>query len=216
MEDPFIETVIGTERVSMILQNVDSVFDTDFYDPILNIIRKFSTHTDLPHDLIEISKKVLADYLRALCVLVADGAPPPGKNGRERIIKLLIRGVLTRMIILNIKSENFLPKLINIIFHNVKNQTTTESTESINKIVTYFENESQRFQKTIQRGHRHLELLLNQNNGENLSGQQILSLEKRWGFPHLLTALMLREKRLDFELEDYELALEKWKYPVND
>jgi alanyl-tRNA synthetase len=217
MKDPFIETVIGSERVSMILQGAESVFDTDFYHPILNIIRKFSAPRNLPKDLIRISEKVIADYLRALCVLVGDGAPPPGKNGRERIIKLLIRGMLTRTIILSITSKIFLPVIIDVILPTIEIESVEKPHQVREKLMSYFETESLRFQNTIQRGYRQLELVLNQSkNGKNLSGQQILSLEKKWGVPHLLTAFILREKGLDFKSKDYQQALEKWKYPAND
>jgi alanyl-tRNA synthetase len=98
--EPFTETVIGTERVAMILQDVPSVFDIDCYLPIIDTIRCSVRKTDLPESIRIVSEKIVADYTKALYYLIADGAPPPGKNGRERIIKLLIRGVLAHQNIL--------------------------------------------------------------------------------------------------------------------
>lgn len=86
MAEPFAETVIGTERVAMILQSAQSVFETDSYRPIIDAIRNFVQTPNLPESLATASERVIADYLKALYVLVADGAPSPGKNGRERII----------------------------------------------------------------------------------------------------------------------------------
>src|SRR4030042_5042018 len=106
MDDPFTETVIGTERVAMILQNVPSVFETNAYRPIIDMIHLFVTPDGLPTNLIRESEWVIADHLRALYVLIADDAPPPGENGRERIMKLLIRGIITRQNILGIGSKN--------------------------------------------------------------------------------------------------------------
>jgi len=108
MAEPFVETVIGTERVAMILQDVRSVFEIDSYRPIINTIHGFVRRPDLPESLVVASERVIADYLKALYILVADGAPPPGKDGRERIIKLLIRGLMTRQIVLGIQSQEFL------------------------------------------------------------------------------------------------------------
>jgi alanyl-tRNA synthetase len=79
MPDPFVETVIGTERTAMILQRVDSVFDIHSYHAVLDGIENFITNKDLPLQLIRKSKHIIVDHLRALCVLVKNGAPPPGK-----------------------------------------------------------------------------------------------------------------------------------------
>jgi len=79
MADPFVETVIGTERTAMILQGADSVFDIHSYRAVLKRIDNFITNNNLPLQLIRKSKHIIVDHLKALCVLVKDGAPPPGK-----------------------------------------------------------------------------------------------------------------------------------------
>jgi len=115
MAEPFAETVIGTERVAMILQGARSVFDIDSYRPSIDAIHSFVHAPNLPEPLVVDSERVIADYLKALYVLVADGAPPPGKNGRERIVKLLVRGIVTRQIILGIQLHEFIPTLVDCI-----------------------------------------------------------------------------------------------------
>jgi len=208
LNDPFTETVIGTERVAMILQNVSSVFDTEVYSPFIDNIHRFISNTNLPDTLIRQSECVIADHLKALCVLAADGAPPPGKNGRERIIKLLIRSILTRQMVLGISSDSFLsPLIISMIYPN-GNGTALKTQE---KIKTYFESESKRFQKTIERGKREVEKILANNQGKTLSGSQIFQLEKENGMPHLLIEVMLQEKEVTYSEEEYQIALGKWK-----
>jgi len=211
MAEPFAETVIGTERVAMILQGAQSVFDIDSYRPIVDAIHSFVHAPDLPEPLITDSERVIADYLKALYVLVADGAPPPGKNGRERIVKLLVRGIVTRQVILGIQSQEFLPTLIDCISQAV-HSTVRALPEDKQRLVFYFSAESQRFAKTVKRGRRQLDLFLNENNGHTLSGPQIVCLEKKWGLPHLLTAKMLREKGLAFAEAEYREALDAWRY----
>jgi alanyl-tRNA synthetase len=210
MNEPFAETVIGTERVAMILQNVDSVFAIDSYRPIMSVIEIFINKPEVDETLLTESKRVIADYMRALFILVADGAPPPGKNGRERIIKLLIRGVVTREILLGIQSSEFLNAIIDCLceleYKNVESSPVVKQ-----RIIKYFVNEAERFLQTIDRGSRQLERLLNKNEGATLSGSQILFLEKRKGLPHLVTARLLREQGLAFAKTDYEITLEDWK-----
>ncbi len=209
MDEPFAETVIGSERVAMILQEVASVFDTDQYRPLIEQIDSFVTKPKVNGSQTMESKRVIADHLKALYVLVKDGAPPPGKNGRERIIKLLIRGVVTRQLLLNIQSRDYLPALLKTIAR-LTNDRDHSSSEVQHRVMTYYANEAERFHKTIQRGQHKLERFLEGNDGETLSGSQILFLEKRKGLPHHLTAMMLRERELMFSKSGYKEALEEW------
>ena len=215
LADPFTETVIGTERVAMILQGAESVFDIDGYRPIIDIIHSFVHTSDLPESSLLSGERVIADYLKALYCLVADGAPPPGKDGRGRIIKLLIRGVMTRQIVLSIESTRFLQTLMDLIPQTACNGLHA-TPENKTRLESYFATESQRFSKTIERGHRQLMQFLKTNNGGTLSGTQIVWLEKNRGLPALLTAMMLREKGLAFAETEYTQALETWKQrPLN-
>lgn len=209
MTEPFAETVIGTERVAMILQKAPSVFDIGGYRPIMGTIESFVHAPNVTEPLITESKRVIADHLKALYILVSDNAPPPGKNGRERIIKLLIRGIVTRKILLAIKSQAFLPSILDPISQTV-HKSVQASREDKVRMIKYFTEESKRFLKTIERGRFQLEHFLKENGGKTLSGTQILHLEKRKGLPSLLTAMMLRERGLTFAEIEFENALEKW------
>ena len=210
MAEPFVETVIGTERVAMILQGARSVFEIDRYRPIIDTIHSFVRRRDLPEPLIAASERVIADYLKALYILVADGAPPPGKDGRERIIKLLIRGIITRQTVLGIQSQDFLPALIDCVAQMV-HSTLRATEEDKKRLMFYFSTESQRFSNTIKRGYRQLVRFLKENHGRTLSGPQIVWLEKRWGLPHILTAVTLQEKGREFAEAEYYETLEAWK-----
>lgn len=211
LENPFHETVIGTERVSMILQGVESVFDTQPYRITLNRIESYVGNNDLPAAIAKESLCVIVDHFRALYFLVADGAPPPGKNGRSRIVKLLIRGVITRQVILGISSTDFLPMVINLVVKTFADSTQFDF-ETGQKIELYFEKESQRYYKTIKRGEGKIRRLLIENNGQTLSKSQIIFLEKKWGMPSRLTKKILYE--MDFfnyysrNMED--LSMEAW------
>jgi alanyl-tRNA synthetase len=210
LSDPFSETVIGTERVEMITQGARSVFDTDGYRAIIEGIRRFRYRPGLPDGLASHSERVIADYLKALYVLVADGAPAPGKNGRERIVKLLIRGVITHQIVLGIERELLLPELLDAISATVDGAVRA-APEDKARLLSYFSAESLRFSKTLERGQRQLRQFLKKNHGATLSGPQIVQLEKKWGLPHLLTANTLRERGLPFLEAEYRQALGAWK-----
>ncbi len=207
--EPFTETVIGTERVAMILQDAPSVFDIDSYLSIINTIRAFAGRSGLPESMRAVSEKVVADYAKALYYLIADGAPPPGKNGRERIIKLLIRGVLTRQNILGISEPDFLFVLLDCVASNGSDRPDKNATRK--RVLDYFMIETPRFLQTIERGQRIFSQLLEENHGNTLSGRQIAYLEKSLGLPHSLVAVLLWERGLPFLEPDYHQALKNWK-----
>ena len=209
LADPFSETVIGTERVAMILQGRKSVFDIDSYQPLLTTIRKFIKVNDPGQSCVLESERVIADHLKALYLLVADNAPPPGKNGRERIVKSLIRGVLTRQILLEISSQEFLPTILCCLADEMKGARSEIWIRE--RVLEYFSNQENQFSKTVDRGYCVLEKNLAENNGNTLSGQQIVRLEKKFGMPSLLVEKELRNKQLNFNRAEYEDALSYWK-----
>ena len=210
--EPFTETVIGTERVAMLLQNAPTVFEIDRYQPILAALRSFPTQANLPAPLRLISERVIADYAKALYCLIADGAPPPGKNGRERIIKQLIRGVLTHQHILGITDSDFLTVLFGIVADNVS--AVSREARIREKVKHYFLLETRRFGQTLERGQQVLNQFLSENPNQTLSGTQIAELEKDHGYPHNLVAARLWERGLPFLESDYYQALRLWKETV--
>lgn len=210
MTEPFSETVIGTERLAMILQKAPSVFDTDIFRPLITTIRSHVEVTGLPETLVRSSERVIADYAKALYVLVIDGAPAPGKNGRERIIKLLIRGILTRAVILNLDPEKLLPSIVSCISQTISDDLRGTPDDE-RRLQTYFTHEGRRFAATLQRGRKELQSLICKNNGNTLTGDQIVQLEKLQGIHHLLTAHMLQQQGLTFAEMDYWQALRVWK-----
>jgi alanyl-tRNA synthetase len=209
ISEPFTETVIGTERVAMILQDVPSVFDIDRYLSIIDTVHCSVRRTGLPESMRTVSEKIVADYIKALYFLIADGAPPPGKNGRERIIKLLIRGVLTHQNILGICVPDFLFTLLDSITSNSSNGFDESTTKK--RVLDYFNIETPRFMQTIERGRHIFTQLLEDNHGNTLSGSQIAYLEKSQGLPHSLIAVFLWERGLPFLEPDYRQALKHWK-----
>jgi len=214
LDDPFSETVIGTERVAMVLQGRDSVFEIDCYKPILDTIRRFIHVDDFEHPWIVESERVIADHLKALYLLVADDAPAPGKNGRARIIKLLIRGVITREIFLGITSEDFIPTVLDCIAQVVRQ--VESDIEIRQRIEFFFRDQRGCFKKTIERGKRELLEVLNSNKGLTLSGIQVVELEKFFGLPRLLIAKALLERGLQFREDEYKSELMCWKNNILD
>jgi alanyl-tRNA synthetase len=203
LAQPFTETVIGIERVAMILQKVRSVFEISLYKPILDVLDRSIAPIVIKENSILSSKRVIADHLRGLYYLIESGAPPPGKNGRGRIIKMLIRRVLTRLILLDINVQQNIPVLIATTAKVLPDKTDRKDQIS-DSLLVYFLTEYERFMKTVKQGKYKLDQIVKENNGKTLSGIQIAYLEKRWGLPHQLTKQTLWERGLLFAEAEYK------------
>ncbi len=203
--NPFTETVIGTERVAMILQNVDSVFGIDKIGDVIQCIKRFTRNSDLLGEERIASERVIADHIRALYMLVADNAPPPGGNGRKRIIKVLIRGILTRMMLLDINSNSFISDALTCVALTMPIDGRPQLT--IGKVQEYFSMELNRYSSSMDIAKKQLLKFLDENNGGTLSGYQIVYLEKKKGLPHLLAKKILNDHKLGFASDEYQNAV---------
>ncbi len=185
---PFTETVVGAERAAMLTDGVSSVFKTKEYSYISDVICSFIDQSHITKPDKQKHVKVISDHLKALYHLVSDGAPPPGKDGRQRIIKILIRRIFARQMLLGITSASFLRETIRAI---ASYESTPASSETCPKLESYFAEETARFSKTITRGRIQIENILSQNNNNRLSLEQISILETQGGIPGILTDSIL-------------------------
>jgi alanyl-tRNA synthetase len=165
----------------------------------------------VPASLRLVSERVLVDHLKALYLLVADGAPPPGKDGRERIIRRLIRAVITRQLLLGIESESFLPAVI----HHIARTTpiTGASTAAHEQRLTaYVGREARCFRQTIERGQRQLQHMIQTDNQRRLSGRDVVYLEKQCGLPRPLLDRLFHQAGAQFSEAEYQTALQTWAH----
>lgn len=206
---PFAETVIGLERAAMILQGAPNVFEIDTIRPLLAAINRYAWPDGCSEAQIRRSRHILADHLRALYRLAADGAPQPGKDGRARIIKLLVRGALTHQRLLGIHSPAFLRAALGCAA--AQNGAGSSHIAAVEQVCGYFASETQRFERTLARSLGRLETILKENSGRPLSGEQALNLVKGWGLPLPLAEARLRQHGLAFPEQEYQNALEVFR-----
>lgn len=205
---PFTETVIGTERVAMILQNAPSVFDTLEFAPLMGIIHDCyagGAGALMPDEALT-HMRVIADHMRSVYVLIAEGAPPPGKNGRARIMRQLIRAIITRMRLLDYGRTIDLDPLLEAVRANVAHLAPDAESVEI-KFRAYFAQEVVRFLSTVKQGEQELVKLVEANGGATLTGAQMSFLEKKMGLPLLLIRRQLQSMQLDFDEAAYAQSL---------
>jgi len=150
MEEPFTEVVIGRERVASILQSTESVFfGVDTIMPLIQQLRCFSKPLPVQIDGLDPLKfeRILVDHLRALLFLTADGAPPPGKGGRARLMRILIREMLTSQRLLGISDPGFMRSMILTALELYPQLALAQK-----RLLGYLAEEKERFERTVQVG----------------------------------------------------------------
>lgn len=212
-----IDTGMGLERVAMLLQNVDSVYDTDELKRIIQFIENLSnqkyTNETAP------SFRVLTDHARAVAFTISDGIHPD-RTGRGYVIRRLIRRASLFARKLNIY-ESFLYKIIDEIV-DIYGETYPQLIEKQKQIISIVQSEEDLFLTTLENGLEQLETITKEymeKGNKVLSGEDSFRLYSTFGFPPEMTAEILEEKGLVFdkvvfesELEkDRELSRESWK-----
>ncbi len=219
LSEPFAETVIGTERLAMILQGKNSVFEIDALEPLIAIIESFCDFEDPRRLLYRKQVFVIADHIRALVSLVADGAPAPWgqdgeKGGRHRLIRMLIRRILAAQIVLGIHQTGFIPAIVDAVIE--ANEERRELGVARDRVLSYFEGEAKRFNFTLNRGRRELSRLLEKYPTRSFSGSHVVYLEKSYGIPKIILERELADQGISFNQADYNHAWQDWKNQISN
>ncbi len=213
IETPFTETVMGVERMAMLLQGAPSVFDVDSLRPLLEQVRRFARPSASGVAERIHQERVLVDHLRALLFLTADGAPSPGRGGRAYLMRQLTRGMLSAQKLLGIRDSGFYETLLRKALDlYVADQPQLSSAQGT--LRTYIAEEVACFEPTLARGQRYLDRLLRQRREDWISGDEMVRLEKQHGIPTLLLEAMLRERRVRYSRDAYQAAYRRWRAAV--
>ncbi len=206
LEEPFTETVIGRERVTAILQGLPSVYEIDVLLPLILQTRRAAHAAILTEDERRKHERLLVDHLRALLFLTADGAPPPGRGGRARLMRILARELLTSQRLLGISDAGFLRGLVRLALEIYPHLAPAQE-----RTLEYIADESEIFNRTVQRGLRDLEDSLRRNSERRLRGEEVLALEKRRGIPFSLLKYLCWQKGILYDPNEYFAAHERFR-----
>jgi alanyl-tRNA synthetase len=210
---PFSEAVIGKERLEMVLEDVPSVYETTCIKPLVNHIQSFVRADKLHHRQANLHIRIIADHFRALLFLTADGAPPPGKGGRARLMRKLTRVLLSSITILDISEPFFLHSLSDLCV-----KTSPYFNNNLNKaksiLFLYIEEEQDRFNATLKKGFKKLDWLISNRSDAYISGAEIVDIEKNIGIPIALLRENLDKKEINYSHRSYQEAYEVWKEAI--
>lgn len=207
-----VDTGMGFERLAMTVQGKKSNYDTDIFQPLLQEIAKLSNKKYGENEENDIAMRVISDHLRAISFSIADGQLPSNTGAGYVIRRILRRAVRYAYTFLGHK-EPVMYKLFEVLrtemgeaFPELENQKSI-----IGKVI--FE-EEQAFLRTLEKGIKILEGnidTLTKNKESVLKGEIAFELYDTYGFPLDLTELILKEKGLTVNQEQFDVAMAEQK-----
>lgn len=207
LKRPSIDTGMGLERIAAILQGVHSNFETDMFQHLIKAIADI-TNTD-PCGPLQASHNVVADHLRAISFLIADGVMP-SNEGRGYVLRRIMRRAMRHAYLLGMKDPmiyKLLPALQQEMGEAYPELYTREKLiEETIKI------EEERFGRTLDKGMKLLdEEISHLGRGDKLKGEVAFKLYDTYGFPLDLTQDALKSKNLEVDVEGFNAAMERQK-----
>ena len=204
-----IDTGMGFERLCMVLQGVKSNYDTDVFSPLIKELENISNVKYSSSSKTDIAFRVIVDHLRAVVFSIADGQLPSNNGAGYVIRRILRRGVRYGYTFLNLKSP-FIYKLVNTL-SNQYSSVFPEIDSQIEIIKNVIEKEEDSFLRTLDKGIIKLDEIISKNKSNTISGSNAFELYDTFGFPVDLTALILREKNMNYDLKEFDSLMQDQK-----
>ena len=204
-----IDTGMGFERLCMVLQGVQSNYDTDVFTPIIREIEAI-TNTEYGKDeKADVATRVIADHVRAVAFSIADGQLPSNTGAGYVIRRILRRAVRYGFTFLN-KKEPFIYRLVDVL--SKKMGTAFPELKSQKQLIeNVIKEEEASFLRTLDQGLVLLNRIVEERKSDTISGEKTFELYDTYGFPIDLTALILSEKGLKLDEEGFNEQLQKQK-----
>lgn len=200
-----IDTGMGLERISAILQGVHSNYDIDLFRNLTADIAKIAG-TD-PKGPLESSHNVIADHLRSMSFLIADGVLP-SNEGRGYVLRRIMRRAMRHAYLIGVK-EPMIYKLLPSLQREM-GEAYPELYRAQNLISDTIKTEETRFLRTLDKGLRLLDdETKNLKEGDELSGATAFKLYDTYGFPLDLTQDALKAKNINVDTRGFDEAMEK-------
>ena len=203
-----IDTGMGLERITSIMQNVLNNFETDLFRPIIAATEKIASVTYGVDKQTDVWLKIIADHIRTVAFAVGDGVLP-GNEGRSYIIRRLLRRAVRSGRKLGMEKP-FLYQLASVVA-DIMGNDYPEVREKLEFIERVIRTEEERFLETLAEGEQLLQNALSdlQQKGESvLSGEDAFRLYDTFGFPLDLTEEIAAEAGITVDKEGFNGLLE--------
>jgi alanyl-tRNA synthetase len=205
---PNIDTGMGLERLTAVVQGVRSNYDSDLFMPIIRFMEKISGKTYGAGPDSDVSIRVIADHCRAVTFLIGDGVLP-SNEGRGYVLRRILRRAARHGKLLGL-DRPFLNEVVSVVVEAMKDAypDLIDKESYIRKVVV---NEEQRFIETLDSGLKILSeevSALKKTGLTVLPGEVVFKLYDTFGFPVDLTADIIKKDGLTLDQDGFEKAME--------
>ena len=197
---PSVDTGMGLERVTAVMQGVNSNYETDLF---LNLIKASEKAIKSPG---EPSHKVIADHIRSVSFLIADGVMP-SNEGRGYVLRRIMRRAIRHGYKLGAKKP-FLHNLVAPLVQEMEIAFPMLST-SQSLIETTIHDEENKFLETLEKGIEILDKEIKKMTSQVIPGEVVFKLHDTFGFPFDLTADIAREQDLTLDQKGFDICMAK-------
>ncbi|UTD16137.1 alanine--tRNA ligase [Tenacibaculum mesophilum] len=204
-----IDTGMGFERLCMVLQGVQSNYDTDVFTPLIREIETITGAKYGKDEKIDIAIRVIADHVRAVAFAIADGQLPSNNGAGYVIRRILRRAIRYGFTFLNQK-EPFIYKLVETLAHQM-GSAFPEIRKQNTLVHNVIKEEETSFLRTLDQGLLLLDQVIATTNGKTVSGKRAFELYDTYGFPLDLTQLIAREKGYEINEEEFNAGMKAQK-----
>ncbi len=207
LEKKNVDTGMGLERITTVMQEVENTFETDLLFPILKKLADMTGHRYKADPDIDVALKIVTDHMRCVTFAVADGITP-SNEGRGYVIRMILRRGIRYAKKLGI-NEPMLFKLVSTI-RDMYQESYPELKQHYNHIVDTIKAEERRFLDTLERGSKLLEELVlaaKSSGSKQLNGEDVFKLYDTYGFPFELTQELAQEQGLAVDEASFEKAM---------
>ena len=198
---PSVDTGMGLERLSAVLQHVHSNYEIDLFQNLLRAAAKITGITDTSNT----SLRVIADHIRSCAFLILDGVTP-SNEGRGYVLRRIIRRAVRHGYQLGV-TDIFFYRLVDALAGEM-GDAYPELRKQQARVEKALKEEEQQFARTLENGMQILNQAIFQLDGKVLPGETVFRLYDTYGFPVDLTADVAREHELSLDMDGFELAMQ--------
>ena len=198
LEQKNVDTGLGLERMTMLLQGKETPFDTELFSPVMDKLKELQKV-----DSIE-SRRIIAEHLRSSMMIICDGGRPSNID-RGYILRRLIRRMIRHMNKLQIELEE-LSTLIDINVENLK-EMYPDLEKNKETIKTVILEEKDKFVKTLTKGEKEFikEIeTVKQQEKTKIDGKMVFRLYDTYGFPPEVTEELAKENGMEIDVEEFK------------
>ncbi|MDD2663824.1 MAG: alanine--tRNA ligase [Dechloromonas sp.] len=202
---PSVDTGMGLERISAVLQGVHANYEIDLFQNLIKAAARETSDADLDSP----SLKVLADHIRACSFLIADGVIP-GNEGRGYVLRRIIRRAIRHGYKLGARAAFFHKMVPDLVAE--MGMAYPELAQHQQKVMATLKQEEDRFFETIEHGMAILEgELKSLGEGGVFNGETAFKLHDTYGFPLDLTQDICRERKVTVDAAAFDAAMARQK-----